>query len=446
MRPYPPDTSEADVITFKGYKPLKISWGAIITELKNMTILTIYFIFFAAEYLFENYLEILNMNNVKKHKTVPDYFKDTVKEDTYRKSADYTIEKTRFTIISSLFSSGFLVFFILSGLFGTLEEIILSFSFSPYIEWIIYIFAVTAVFNIVSIPFSVYSSFVIEAKYGFNKMTVKLFITDMIKGSLLSIIIGFPILLILFWFMDKAGSMWWIYAFVFISVIQIGLNVLYPVLIAPLFNKFEVLEEGDLKSRLDNLADKLSFKVKGIFKVDGSRRSSHSNAYFTGFGKLKRIVLYDTLIESLSPEEIEAVLAHEIGHEKLKHVVKRIFVSLLMMFLTLFVIDRMISFDSLFTAFGFSGSSYYGTLILISLCSSPFTFFLNPVFTSWSRKHEYEADSFAVKSVENRESLKNALLKLGSENLSNLTPHPLYSFYHYSHPALNERLEAIDKL
>ena len=411
-----------------------------------MKILIIYLVFFAAEFIFENYLEILNIKNIRKHKNVPDYFRDTVNDENYRKSAEYTIEKTRFSMVSSLFSSVFLLVFIFSGFFGYLENIVMAINASDYIKWIIYIFSVTAVFSIVSIPFSLYSSFVIEQKYGFNKMTLKLFVADLIKGTLISIIIGFPVLLILFWFMDKAGVYWWIYAFVFISVIQIAINVLYPVLIAPLFNKFEPLEEGELKSKLNILAEKLSFRIKGIFKVDGSRRSGHSNAYFTGFGKLKRIVLYDTLIESLSPEEIEAVLAHEIGHEKLKHVIKRIFVSLLMMFITLFIIDRLLNFDSLFKAFGFSGSSYYGIFILISICSSPFTFFFNPLFTSWSRKHEYEADQFAVHSVENKENLKKALLKLGSENLSNLTPHPLYSFYHYSHPALMERLEAIDRV
>ncbi len=207
-------------------------------------------------------------------------------------------------------------------------------------------------------------------------MTVKLFIIDMIKGTVISVIIGFPVLLILFWFMDKTGSLWWIYAFIFISLIQIALNVLYPVLIAPIFNKFEALEDGDLKSKLNSLAEKLSFRIKGIFKVDGSKRSAHSNAYFTGFGKLKRIVLYDTLIESLTPDEIEAVLAHEIGHEKLKHVIKRIFVSLLMMFITLFILDKMLNFDSLFKAFGFNGSSYYGTFYSYKSLFIPVYFFL----------------------------------------------------------------------
>ena len=411
-----------------------------------MTILIIYLAFFTAEFVFENYLEILNIRNIRKYRNVPDYFRDTVSEDNYRKSAEYTVEKTRFSMVSSLFSAVFLLVIIFSGFFGSLESLVLSVNTTEYIKWIIYIFSVTALFSIVSIPFSLYSSFVIEQKYGFNKMTLKLFITDLVKGSVISVIIGFPVLLILFWFMDKAGNYWWIYAFIFISVIQIALNVLYPVLIAPLFNKFEPLEEGELKSRLNSLAEKLSFRIKGIFRVDGSRRSGHSNAYFTGFGKLKRIVLYDTLISSLLPEEIEAVLAHEIGHEKLKHVIKRVTVSLLMMFITLFIIDRLLNFDSLFKAFGFSGSSYYGIFILISICSSPFTFFFNPLFTSWSRRHEYEADRFAVQSVENRESLKKALLKLNSENLSNLTPHPLYSFYHYSHPAIMERLEAIDRI
>ncbi len=411
-----------------------------------MTILIIYLAFFFAEFIFENYLEILNIKNIRKHVKVPDYFKNTVTEENYRKSAEYTIEKTRFSMVSSLFSSVFLLFFILSGAFGFLEKMIISIDTADYLKWIIYIFTVSAVFSIASIPFSLYSSFVIEQKYGFNRMTVKLFVSDLIKGTLVSIIIGFPVLLVLFWFMDSTGPYWWIYAFLFVSLFQIALTLLYPVVIAPLFNKFEPLEDGELRERLNKLAEKLSFLIKGIFRVDGSRRSKHSNAYFTGFGKLKRIVLYDTLIESLEPEEIEAVLAHEIGHEKLRHVIKRILVSLIMMLLTLFIIDRMLNFDQLFKAFGFSGSSYYGIFILISLCSSPFTFILNPLFTSWSRKHEYEADRFAVESVERKESLKSALLKLGSENLSNLTPHPLYSFYHYSHPALMERLEAIDRI
>ena len=411
-----------------------------------MTLLIIYLSFFTAEFIFENFLEILNIRNIRKHRTVPEYFRDTVTDDNYKKSVEYTVEKTRFSMVTSLFSSVFLIFFIISGLFGKLENIVLSFDTALYVKWILYIFSVTVIFSVVNIPFSIYSSFIIEQKYGFNKMTVKIFISDLVKGTILSALIGFPVLLILFWFMDNAGSFWWIYAFAFISLFQIALQLLYPVLIAPLFNKFEPLEEGELKNRLGRLAEKLSFRIKGIFKVDGSRRSAHSNAYFTGFGKLKRIVLFDTLIESLYPDEIEAVLAHEIGHEKLRHVIKRIFVSLFMMFLTLFIIDRLLNFDPLFRAFGFSGSSYYGIFILISLCSSPFTFFFNPLFTSWSRKHEYEADRFAVESVEDKDSLKKALLKLGSENLSNLTPHPLYSFYHYSHPALMERLEAIDRL
>ncbi len=411
-----------------------------------MKILGIYFVFFIAEFLFENFLEMLNMKNIKKHSSVPEYFKSSVTEEVFKKSADYTLEKAKFAIFSSIVSALFLSAFILTGMFGHIEEIILSLSLNKYILSILYIFAVSAVFRIVHLPFSVYSSFVIEHKYGFNKMTFPLFLSDLLKGTVISVVIAFPVLFILFWFMEKTGDLWWIYAFLFISFVQILLTLLYPVLIAPLFNRFEPLEEGELKERLSNLAEKLSFKVKGIFRIDGSKRSSHSNAYFTGFGKLKRIVLYDTLLDELTPDEIEAVLAHEIGHEKLNHIVKRIAVSLLMMFLTLFIIDRLLNYTPLFLAFGFSGSSYYGILVLLSLCSEPFTFFLNPLLTSWSRKHEYEADRFAVNVTDSRENMKSALLKLGRGNLSNLTPHPLYSFYHYSHPALLERLEAIDRI
>ncbi|MCP4161638.1 MAG: M48 family metallopeptidase, partial [Deltaproteobacteria bacterium] len=222
--------------------------------------------------------------------------------------------------------------------------------------------------------------------------------------------------------------------------------LLYPLIIAPLFNKFTELEDGPLKVRLTKLAEKTSFKAKGIFVMDGSKRSSHSNAYFTGFGKARRIVLYDTLINTLSDEEIEGVLAHEIGHFKKKHIIHTLAMSLLIAVLFFFILSVLIDYIPLYNAFGFKESSYPAILIILSFCMGPFSFFLTPVFNSKSRKNEYAADKYAAETTGNPEPLINALINLGKENLSNLTPHRLFSFFNYGHPVLSERIKALKNL
>ncbi|RKX74323.1 MAG: M48 family peptidase [Spirochaetes bacterium] len=418
----------------------------VLKRMQANTILLIYLIFFAGEFLFENLLTLLNIKTAYRNKdSVPAPFQKYIEKDKYTLSVVYTIERSKFNLLTSVLSSGFLLFVVLSGLLGKVDLFVSGMHLHPYLHGIIYIFLISLIFKLFSIPFSIYSQFVIEEKFGFNRMTLSLFFKDLIKSLLVSAVISTPLLLGLFWFMDSTGRFWWIFAFLFVALFQLVITVLYPLVIAPLFNKFSPLEEGSLKEKLYNLAKKLAFRTSGIFVMDGSKRSRHSNAYFTGLGKVKRIVLFDTLIQTLTENQLAAVLAHEIGHEKKHHAVKYLFLSLLLMMAALFIIDLLLRFDPLYLAFGFKQASYHGILVIISFCSGPFTFFLTPLFTSWSRKHEYEADRFAVNAVENKENLEEALITLGRENLTNLSPHPLYSFYHYSHPTLGERIRAIEK-
>ncbi len=411
------------------------------------SILILYIVFFTLDFLFQNYLTILNIGELKKNsKSVPSVFKNHIDFETYKKSSEYTRVKSYFTIVSGIFSSIILLVIILTGTFGDIDIIIESYGLNPYVEGIVYIFALSIVFYIIGLPFSLYSQFKIEEQFGFNKMTIGLFIKDQIKNLVLSGVILTILLLGLFWFMEKAGAYWWIIASLGFITFQLVLSIAYPLLIAPLFNKFAPLEENDLKNLLRNLAEKLKFRTTGIFVMDGSRRSGHSNAYFTGVGKAKRIVLYDTLVSILSQTQIAAVLAHEIGHYKKHHLIKGLILSFFVTTLGFYVVNIFLNYLPLFEAFGFSRVSYHGIFVILSFAAGPFTFFLTPLFTMWSRKHEYEADAFAARNTDYGNDLKEGLIIMSKENLSNLTPHPLYSFYHYSHPTVGERIKAIDKL
>ena len=411
------------------------------------SILILYIVFFTLDFLFQNYLTILNIGELKKNsKSVPSVFKNHIDFETYKKSSEYTRVKSYFTIVSGIFSSIILLVIILTGTFGDIDIIIESYGLNPYVEGIVYIFALSIVFYIIGLPFSLYSQFKIEEQFGFNKMTIGLFIKDQIKNLVLSGVILTILLLGLFWFMEKAGAYWWIIASLGFITFQLVLSIAYPLLIAPLFNKFAPLEENDLKNLLRNLAEKLKFRTTGIFVMDGSKRSGHSNAYFTGVGKAKRIVLYDTLVSILSQTQIAAVLAHEIGHYKKHHLIKGLILSFFVTTLGFYVVNIFLNYLPLFEAFGFSRVSYHGIFVILSFAAGPFTFFLTPLFTMWSRKHEYEADAFAARNTDYGNDLKEGLIIMSKENLSNLTPHPLYSFYHYSHPTVGERIKAIDKL
>ncbi|HXV82823.1 MAG TPA: M48 family metallopeptidase, partial [Candidatus Binatia bacterium] len=322
---------------------------------------------------------------------------------------------------------------------GRLAE---QFSLGVYGQGIIFCLAVAVYFTVAGLPPDLYSTFALEAKFGFNKTSLGLYLTDKLKGLVLGLLIGVPFLFVILWLMQATGSLWWVWAFVFISAFQLVMIVIFPTFIAPWFNKFEPLKEGEFRDRILALADQVGFKTSGIFSMDGSKRSSHSNAYFTGIGKSKRIVLFDTLLEQMSMEQGLAVLAHEMGHYKLKHIQRMLIVQTIFLLVGLYVLSLLLDFAPLYAAFDLA-PSHHGALVLFSLLSGAVTFYLGPVMNLLSRKHEYEADRFAALTLDDAKPMEEALINLSVKNLSNLTPHPWYSAYHYSHPTPAERISAI---
>jgi STE24 endopeptidase len=409
-------------------------------------ILLLYVVFFLARCAADMVLEALNLAHVRGNSAaVPGPFIGAVDADTYARSVSYTLSRGRFGLLSEALSSAVRLAVVVTGFLGTLEGLTAAIPLHPYLRGVLFIGFVSLLFWLVQLPFTLYSVFSIETRFGFNRTTPRLFLVDTLKGLGIGTLIGVPVLLGLFWFMDGTGRLWWVWAFAAVSLFELVMNVLAPLLIAPLFNTFTPLPEGQLKERITELARALKFRTRGIFIVDGSRRSRHSNAYFTGLGKAKRIVLFDTLVSGSTQEEIAAVLAHEIGHEKRSHVKKGIAVSLAFSLAGFAILGLLLPWPPLYAAFGFPRPGSAALLVLVAFCAGPFTFFIQPLFSLWSRRHEYEADRFAVQGMGSAAGLKSALLRLSRDNLSNLTPHPLYSFFHYSHPTLAERLAALDR-
>jgi STE24 endopeptidase len=409
-------------------------------------VLLLYIVFFLARLAADVVLDALNLAHVRgKAAAVPQPFLGTIDAGTYARSVSYTLSRGRFGLLSEALSSAALLAVVLTGFLGTLEGLTAALPIHPYLRGVLFIGIVSLLFWLLQLPFSLYSTFSIEARFGFNKTTPRLFVVDTLKGLGVGAVIGVPVLLGLFWFMDRTGRLWWVWAFAAVSLFELVMSVLAPLVIAPLFNKFTPLPAGPLKERITELARTLGFRTRGIFVVDGSRRSRHSNAYFTGLGKAKRIVLFDTLVSGSTVDEIAAVLAHEIGHEKRNHVKKGLAVSLTFSLAGFWILGLLLPWPPLYAAFGFPRPGSAALLVLVAFCAGPFTFFLQPLFSLWSRRHEYEADRFAVQGIGSAAGLKSALLRLSRDNLSNLAPHPLYSFFHYSHPTLAERLAAMDR-
>lgn len=401
----------------------------------------------AAKFIAATCLDILNMRSVRAHSgDIPESFKDFMDFDTYRKGISYTLDKTKFGIFESfcglIFLSLVLALWILPKMFDLGMD---AFGVSVFGQAVTLI-AMAVVLSLPDLPFEFYSQFVIEQEYGFNNSTIKLWIADKFKSLLVGLVLGAPILTLLLWFSESFKQTWWIWGFIAVAIFQILMIIVYPRFIIPLFNKLEDLPDGELKERLFDLADRGGFKARTIQVIDGSKRSSHSNAYFTGFGKFRRIVLFDTLIEQLDTPELEAVLAHEIGHYKKGHIVKIMAMSFAMTFLTFAIMGYLSNSEWFYLGFGFCEASGFGPVLLMySLFAGAFTFWLTPIFNIFSRKNEYEADKFAASICGGSESLVSALRKLHKKNLGNLTPHPLYSAFYYSHPTLLERQEALLK-
>jgi STE24 endopeptidase len=407
-------------------------------------VLAAYLALFFLELAWDGFLTLVNLRRARSASGVPPAFSGVVDEDTRRRSVSYTLTRGRFGLVSSLASSAVLLVIILSGFLGWLDGITGRTPIHPYLRGVLFIAALSAVFWVTSLPLGLYGTFVVEARFGFNKTTPRLLALDTLKSLALSAVIGAPLLTGLFWFMDKAGSLWWVWAFIALSAVQLLMTLIYPVLIAPLFNRFTPLPEGSLRERILALAASLGFRTRGIFVMDGSRRSGHSNAYFTGIGSAKRIVLFDTLVRSMTEDEVLSVLAHEIGHEKKGHMRRGLAVSLAVSLAGLWILSLLLDWRPLYEAFGIGTPSAHALLALAAFCSGPVLYFLSPLGSLWSRRHEYQADRYSAEGVGSAKGLKAALLRLTRENLSNLTPHPLYSFWHYSHPTVPERIAALE--
>lgn len=393
------------------------------------------------------YLSSRQIRHVAQHRdAVPAAFAGTISLEAHQKAADYTITKARFGLLEMAFGAALLLCWTLLGGIDALNQFFASSGLAAYgslVPQIALLAAFGLIGGLLDLPFTLYSTFRIEERFGFNKMTFKLWLGDMFKGLLVGAIIGLPIVALILWLMGSAGRLWWLWAWCAWMGFNLLVLVLYPTVIAPLFNKFKPLDDEALKARVTALMQRCGFAAKGLFVMDGSKRSAHANAYFTGFGAAKRVVFYDTLLKQLTPGEVDAVLAHELGHFKHKHIVKRI-VSMFAMSLAGFALLGWLSSQVWFyTGLGvrpnMSGANDALALLLFMLVVPLFSFFISPVFARFSRKHEFEADAYAVSQTDSRD-LQSALLKLYQDNASTLTPDPVFVKFYYSHPPASERL------
>ncbi|CBW74263.1 Zinc metalloprotease (EC 3.4.24.-) [Mycetohabitans rhizoxinica HKI 454] len=387
------------------------------------------------------------IRHVANHRhAVPDGFRDTISLQAHQRAADYTISLTRLAMLELGVGGALLVALTLLGGLQWLDTLLSGWLGRGYAGQIALVTTVAVIIGLVDLPFDYARHFVIEARFGFNRMSRKLFFADLVKGTLLGALIGLPLLFVVLWLMQQAGAMWWIWAWLVWVTFSVGVLVLYPSVIAPLFNKFEPLTDASLRERIESLMHRCGFAAKGLFVMDGSRRSAHGNAYFTGFGTAKRIVFFDTLLSRLDGSEIEAVLAHELGHFKHRHVLKRMIITFALSFVLLALLGWLAQRPWFYTSLGvtpsMTGSNDALALILFCLVMPVFLFFVTPLTSLSSRKHEFEADAFAATQAR-AQDLISALVKLYQDNASTLTPDPVYSAFYYSHPPAAQRIERL---
>ena len=415
----------------------------------SASVFTYLFIFILAiTILARCWLAIRQIRAVQGHRNqVPEQFSEAIQLEAHQKAADYTTAKLRFGFISLAVDTIVLLGFTLFGGIQLVSDILRQYLDNGMLHQILLAVVLFAISGIISIPFDYYRQFVIEARFGFNKMTVGLFFTDMMKSTLIGAIIGLPVLWVLLLVMDKLGTYWWCYAWILWCGFQFLMLCIYPTFIAPLFNKFKPLEDEALKTRIEQLMQRVGFQSKGLFIMDGSKRSAHGNAYFTGMGAAKRVVFFDTLINQLTPAEIEAVLGHELGHFKLRHITKRILVSFLISLGFLALLGWLKTQSWFYAGLGTDPASATDmtALILFAITLPVFTFFLSPIMSMSSRKHEFEADAFAAQHT-NAADLVSALVKMYQDNASTLTPDTLYSAFYDSHPPASIRIEHLNRL
>lgn len=412
-----------------------------------MSSFTVVFIFFlAAMAATQLWLARRHIANVQKFRpAVPESFKENISLEDHQKAADYTTAKTRLGMIETVFGALILLGWTLGGGLDALNNLIVPLEYNPVITGTIYILALMIISSIIEMPMSLYTTFNLEERFGFNKTTPATFVMDLLKGLLLMLIIGAPLLAAVLWIMEKMGTYWWLYVWMLWTGFSLLMLWAYPVLIAPMFNKFKPLEDGSTRDRIQSLLQRTGFKSKGIFVMDGSKRSAHGNAYFTGFGKNKRIVFFDTLLETLNDSEMEAVLAHELGHFKRRHVIKRMIVIFSTSLAGLFILGWLMQQQWFYTGLGVNSSSTYLALTLFMIAGPVFTFFLSPLSSWFSRKHEFEADAFAA-STSSANDLITALVKMYKENAATLTPDNLHSAFYDSHPPAPIRIAHLQEL
>jgi STE24 endopeptidase len=400
----------------------------------------LFLIMFALSIGLRLWLSQRQIAHIRDHRAqVPESFADKITLEEHQKAADYTTTKTRFGRLPLFYDAGLLLIWTLGGGLEWLDQSIIAMEYGPIITGITVMLAFMFISSALDLPFSLYSTFVIEEKFGFNRTTVKTFIIDLFKGLALGLVIGVPLLFIILWLMEQAGELWWIYTWMVLTGFSLLIMWIYPTLIAPIFNKFEPLEEGDTLNRIKNLLSRCGFSSNGVFVIDGSKRSSHGNAYFSGFGRNKRIVFFDTLLKMLNDDELEAVLAHELGHFKKKHIIKTMLISFATTFVALAILAWLMKNEWFYHGLGLSTPSTYMALLLFMLVSPVFTFVLSPIMSLFSRKNEFEADAFAAEQT-NAKHLIKALVDLYRENANTLTPDPLYSAFYDSHPPAPVRI------
>ena len=390
------------------------------------------------------YLSWLNISYLRQHGTsAPEIFQDMIDPEKLKKISAYTLAAETFGMITALANQGLFLVVLLSGFLPWLVRTISLWKYGPIVSGLIFFALLSILTNLLRIPFSLYETFVIEERFGFNVMNFKTWISDLLKNLLLATLVGGLFLGLLLFLVIRGGDAWWVWAWMLVGGFELLMLWLFPVVILPLFNKFDPVDNKGLEERIKTLIEKVGLRAKGIYKMDASRRSKHTNAFFVGIGRTKRIVLYDTLLASHTDEEILSVLAHEAGHWKKRHILRMIIPLEILSFVSFYAVAEFLNWPLLYQTFGFQEPIVYVGLFLIGAFISLLGYFAQPLESAISRKFEREADDFALGLMGTAEPMRLALKRLAADNLANLSPHPLYAWFYYSHPPLVERIERL---
>jgi len=409
----------------------------------NFLLLTFLIVFFFRSGT-QLFLNRLNTSHIRQHgSSVPEVFQDVVDQEKLKKISAYTVDSAGFGIISSLANQAFFLVILLSGFLPWLVKNIHQWGFGMIFGGLVFFASLSVLTNLLRIPFSLYGTFVIEDRYGFNANTFRVWVNDLLKSLALSALLGGLLLWLFLTLVIRGGNAWWVWAWILMGAFELLMIWLYPVIIAPLFNKFEPIANNELEVQIRTLMEKAGLRAKGVFRMDASKRSKHTNAYFTGIGKSKRIVLFDTLLEAHTGEEILAVLAHELGHWKKKHVHKQLILAEILSLAGFYVAAKLLDWPLMYQTFGSPEPIPYVGLFLMGALFSPLGYFAQPLASAISRKFEREADDYTLTLIQRAGPMVSALKRLAADNLANLTPHPMYAWFYYSHPPLVERIERL---